>query len=42
MSVSPFKIDIAKEEVERLRRKLQDTRIPLDPIVPEARRDYGS
>jgi len=41
MSVSPFKIDIAKEEVERLRRKLQDTRIPLDPIVPEARRDYG-
>ena len=39
--IKPFKVDISKEEVERLQRKLNDTRIPPKPIVPEAGDQYG-
>ncbi|KIW69716.1 hypothetical protein PV04_05576 [Phialophora macrospora] len=41
MGISPFKIDIPKHEVDRLKRKLQDTRLPKESIVPEAGSDYG-
>ncbi|ETI29551.1 hypothetical protein G647_02004 [Cladophialophora carrionii CBS 160.54] len=41
MGISPFKIDIPEHEVDRLKRKLQDTRLPNRPIVPEAGSDYG-
>lgn len=39
--VRPFKVDIPKSEVERLIRKLKDTRIPDQEIVPGAGEDYG-
>lgn len=32
--IKPFKVDIPQEEVDRLKRKLKDTRIPPKPIVP--------
>ena len=41
MSVQPFVIDIPPAEVERLLRKLRDTRFPSEPIVPGAGEDYG-
>lgn len=41
MGIQPFKIDIPKDEIDRLKRKLQDTRIPKQPIVPGAGSDYG-
>ncbi|RAK97958.1 epoxide hydrolase family protein [Aspergillus ibericus CBS 121593] len=39
--IKPFRVDIPKEEVERLKRKLQDTRLPGRPIVPNAGTSYG-
>lgn len=41
MQIKEFKIDIDKSEVERLKRKLEDTRLPKAPIVPNAAHDYG-
>ena len=41
MEISPFRVDVPEEEVARLKRKLQDTRVPTHPIVPEAGGDYG-
>lgn len=41
MGVSPFQINIEPQEVARLKRKLEDTRLPKDPIVPDAAGDYG-
>lgn len=37
----PFKVDIAKAEVDRLIKKLEETRIPTEDIVPGAGEDYG-
>jgi hypothetical protein len=34
--IREFKIDIPNEEVERLKRKLNDTRLPGREIVPDA------
>jgi len=39
--VRPFKVDIPRTEVDRLLRKLKDTRIPTQEIVPGAGSDYG-
>ena len=39
--IIPFKVDIPKEEVERLKRKLKDTRLPPKEIVPDAGNKYG-
>ncbi|KAK3058293.1 hypothetical protein LTR09_001371 [Extremus antarcticus] len=39
--IKPFTVDIPKEEVERLKRKLKDTRLPPKPIVPDAGSRYG-
>ena len=39
--IEPFKVDISQEEVDRLKRKLNDTRIPPKPIVPDAGDKYG-
>jgi len=39
--ILPFKVDIPKEEVQRLKRKLQDTRLPPRAIVPDAGSRYG-
>ncbi|KAK6858886.1 epoxide hydrolase [Apiospora arundinis] len=39
--VSEFDPTIPKEEVERLWRKLKDTRVPETPVVPDAGDDYG-
>ncbi|KAK5070993.1 hypothetical protein LTS08_000645 [Lithohypha guttulata] len=36
-----FKVDIPRAEVDRLLRKLKDTRIPTQEIVPGAGSDYG-
>ncbi|KAJ9604108.1 hypothetical protein H2200_011631 [Cladophialophora chaetospira] len=41
MGISSFKIDIDSKEVNRLKRKLEDTRIPKEPIVPDAGGDYA-
>ena len=41
MAIIPFKINIPSEEISRLRRKLEDTRLPQKPIVPGAAGDYG-
>ena len=40
-NIEPFSIDIPKEEVDRLKRKLKDTRLPPKPIVPNASDRYG-
>lgn len=40
--IQPFKIDIPKEEVERLKRKLEDTRLPGREVVPGAGGRYGT
>lgn len=34
-------IDAPPEEIERMKRKLRDTRIPQKEIVPGAGEDYG-
>lgn len=34
--IKPFKIDVPQSEVDRLKRKLQDTRLPGREIVPGA------
>lgn len=39
--IQPFTIDIPKSEVERLKRKLEDTRLPPKEIVPNAGNKYG-
>jgi len=39
--IRPFKVDVPKSEVDRLLRKLKDTRIPTQEIVPGAGSDYG-
>ena len=39
--VVPFKVDIPRSEVDRLKRKLQDTRLPPKEIVPGAGNKYG-
>lgn len=39
--IKPFDPSIPQEEVDRLFRKLKDTRLPDDPIVPDAGDDYG-
>lgn len=39
--IKPFKVDIPKEEVDRLKRKLKDTRLPPKEIVPNAGTKYG-
>ncbi|KAK7959931.1 alpha/beta-hydrolase [Apiospora aurea] len=39
--VKEFDPTIPKEEVERLWRKLRDTRLPGTPVVPDAGDDYG-
>jgi hypothetical protein len=39
--IREFKIDILNEEVERLKRKLNDTRLPGREIVPDAGTLYG-
>lgn len=39
--IIPFRVDIPKAEVDRLKRKLQDTRLPPKPVVPDAGSKYG-
>ena len=39
--IRPFRIDVPVEEVERLKRKLRDTRLPGRPIVPNAGSSFG-
>lgn len=39
--IVPFKVDIPRSEVDRLKRKLQDTRLPPKEIVPGAGDKYG-
>ncbi|KAK6222667.1 hypothetical protein LQW54_000848 [Pestalotiopsis sp. IQ-011] len=39
--IIPFKVDIPREEVDRLQRKLNDTRLPKSEIVPGAGTKYG-
>jgi hypothetical protein len=39
--IKPFDPTIPKEEVDRLFRKLADTRLPQTPVVPDAGDDYG-
>lgn len=39
--VMAFKVDIPSTKVERLQRKLRDTRLPGRPIVPDAGTSYG-
>lgn len=40
-AIKAFDTSIAQEEVDRLFRKLRDTRLPKDAIVPDAGWDYG-
>lgn len=39
--ITPFDPNIPKDEVDRLFRKLKDTRLPQIPVVPNAGDDYG-
>lgn len=39
--IVPFKVDIPRAEVDRLKRKLKDTRLPPKEIVPGAGDKYG-
>jgi hypothetical protein len=39
--IVPFIVDIPRSEVDRLKRKLQDTRLPPKEIVPGAGDKYG-
>jgi hypothetical protein len=41
-SVTPFDPTIPTPEVDRLFRKLADTRLPDIPVVPDAGEDYGT
>lgn len=41
VNIKPFKIEVSADEVNRMKRKLRDTRIPQNPIVPDAGDDYG-
>nr|QJQ82474.1 PesI [Pestalotiopsis humus] len=41
LDIRKFNPTIPKSEVDRLWRKLQDTRLPEHPIVPDAGDDYG-
>lgn len=40
--IKSFDPNIPKDEVDRLFRKLKDTRLPEQPIVPDAGWDYGT
>jgi hypothetical protein len=40
--ITSFDPNIPKEEVDRLFRKLADTRLPQIPVVPDAGDDYGT
>ena len=40
--IQAFDPNIPKEEVDRLFRKLKDTRLPEIPVVPDAGDDYGT
>lgn len=40
--IQTFDPTIPKEEVDRLFRKLADTRLPQFPVVPDAGEDYGN
>jgi hypothetical protein len=40
--IKPLKVDIPKTEVDRLKAKLNDTRLPGRSIVPDAGTKYGS
>ena len=42
IAISPYRVDVPLEEIHRLRRKLLDTRIPSEPIVPDAGNNYGT
>jgi hypothetical protein len=39
--ITPFDPNIPQPEVDRLFRKLGDTRLPTQPIVPDAGEEYG-
>ena len=39
--IKPFKVDVPASEVDRLKRKLKDTRLPPKEIVPDAGDRYG-
>ena len=39
--IKPFDPNIPQDEVDRLFRKLKDTRLPETPVVPDAGDDYG-
>jgi hypothetical protein len=39
--IKPFDPTIPKQDVDRLFRKLGDTRLPEIPVVPDAGDDYG-
>lgn len=39
--IEAFQVDISREEIERLKRKLQETRLPGRPVVPDAGGNYG-
>ncbi|OLN81014.1 putative epoxide hydrolase 7 [Colletotrichum chlorophyti] len=39
--IRDFTVDVSSDEVERLKRKLRDTRLPGRPIVPDAGENYG-
>ncbi|TIC99803.1 putative epoxide hydrolase [Colletotrichum higginsianum] len=41
IQIQDFKVDIPAAEVERLQRKLRDTRLPGKPVVPDAGPNYG-
>ena len=41
VNIRPFTIDVPATEVERMKRKLTDSRIPQQEIVPGAGDDYG-
>ncbi|KAF2021192.1 epoxide hydrolase [Aaosphaeria arxii CBS 175.79] len=36
-----FKVDVPSHEIKRLKEKVRNTRLPSNPIVPEAGEDYG-
>jgi hypothetical protein len=40
-AIVPFKVEIPQSEVDRLKRKLADTRLPPKEIVPGAGDKYG-
>lgn len=40
-AIRPFKVDISHTEVDRLKAKVADTRMPGRPIVPDAGENYG-